>query len=174
MLFFHLSTSFMMTVIKVIFFSHMISCMWWGLSTTISTRAWLDDPLMVYDPLRYAPFQQQYIASLYWTVTTLTTTGYGDITPENNAEYVLNICIMVMGATVFGYVVANVSTLVQVHSSTCSFLSTIHTCVSYPLILSRHTSLLLSPPLLLPLRLVIQRTRSCSQQNHHRTFRIHE
>ena len=26
----------------------------------------------------------------------------------------LNICIMVMGATVFGYVVANVSTLVQV------------------------------------------------------------
>ena len=75
-------------MIKVIFFSHMISCMWWGLSISISTRAWLDDPLMVYDSLRYAPFQQQYIASLYWTVTTLTTTGYGDITPENNAEYV--------------------------------------------------------------------------------------
>ena len=128
-----------MTVIKVIFFSHMISCMWWGLSTTISTRAWLDDPLMVYDPLRYAPFQQQYIASLYWTVTTLTTTGYGDITPENNAEYVLNICIMVMGATVFGYVVANVSTLVQVHSSFSYIIHVpIHTlkysiyCYTYP------------------------------------------
>ena len=129
---FHIS--FMMTVIKVIFFSHMICCMWWGLSTTISTRAWLDDPLMVYDSLRYAPFQQQYIASLYWTVTTLTTTGYGDITPENNAEYVLNICIMVMGATVFGYVVANVSTLVQVPYPSL-LTSAILPCLPSPLIL---------------------------------------
>ena len=46
-------------------------------------------------------------------MTTLTTTGYGDIVPTNDSERVLNVFIMVVGATVFGYVVANVSTLVQ-------------------------------------------------------------
>ena len=86
----------MMTVVKVIFFSHMISCMWWGLSTTISSQGWLDNTLMVYDSLRNAPFQQQYIASLYWTVTTLTTTGYGDITPVNNAEYVSFLWLLLL------------------------------------------------------------------------------
>ena len=44
------------------------------------------------------------MASLYWTVTTLTTTGYGDIVPINDAERVLNVFIMVVGATVFGCV----------------------------------------------------------------------
>ena len=34
---------------------------------------------MVYEPLRDDPqhFVHQYVVSLYWTVTTLTTTGYG-------------------------------------------------------------------------------------------------
>ena len=53
------------------------------------------------------------MASLYWTITTLTTTGYGDIIPIDNKERIMNIAIMLVGATVFGYVVANISTIVQ-------------------------------------------------------------
>jgi hypothetical protein len=41
----------------VIFISHMICCMWWGLSQTISTETWADKAHLVYDTLGDAPFQ---------------------------------------------------------------------------------------------------------------------
>jgi CRP-like cAMP-binding protein len=100
------------TLIKVIFIAHLVCCMWWGLSTNLSTQAWYDNVAMVYVPLRDAPFKDQYVASLYWTITTLSTVGYGDIVSTGNEERVLTIFIMVLGATVFGYVVANVGTIV--------------------------------------------------------------
>ena len=104
--------SLMLTILQVLFISHMMCCMWWGLCTVLSEYAWYDDESMVYDVLRYASFQDQYIASLYWTITTLSTTGYGDIVPSNDKERILCIFIMVVGASVFGYVIANVAALV--------------------------------------------------------------
>ena len=55
------------------------------------------------------PFAEQYLASLYWAFTTMTTVGYGDITPQNSDEYIFASFMMIIGATVFGYVVGNVS-----------------------------------------------------------------
>ena len=42
-----------------------------------------------------------YVAALYFTVTTLTTTGYGDITLPGTWGRVLSILIMVVGVTLF-------------------------------------------------------------------------
>jgi hypothetical protein len=53
----------------------------------------------------------RYLAALYWAFTTMTTVGYGDIVPSNDTERVYSIFIMVMGATVFGYIVGSVSGL---------------------------------------------------------------
>jgi uncharacterized membrane protein YgcG len=49
----------------------------------------------------------RYIASLYWAFTTMTTIGYGDITPNPKAthELVVTILAEVIGTTVFAYVV---------------------------------------------------------------------
>jgi CRP-like cAMP-binding protein len=100
------------TILQVLLISHMVSCLWWGLSSTLSSSTWYDDTAMVYNSLRLASFRDQYIASLYFSVTTLTTTGYGDILPVNNEERIVAIFIMVVGASMFGYVVANVAVLV--------------------------------------------------------------
>lgn len=100
------------TILQVLLISHMVCCLWWGLCTAISTSTWYDDTAMVYDTLRLSPFSDQYIASLYFSITTLTTTGYGDIIPVNSEERIVAIFIMVIGASVFGYVVANVAVLV--------------------------------------------------------------
>ena len=60
---------------------HFISFVWWGLSSVMRGPSWIDDPSMVYaSNLRDGPLLDQYITSLYWAFTTLTTTGYGDIT----------------------------------------------------------------------------------------------
>jgi len=53
----------------------------------------------------------QYIAALYWAFTTMTTVGYGDIVAVSLAEKWYAVVIMMLGATVFGYILANIATL---------------------------------------------------------------
>ena len=43
----------------------------------------------------------------------MTTVGYGDITPFTEAEKVYAILMMVFGATLFAYVLANVATITE-------------------------------------------------------------
>lgn len=57
-----------------------------------------------------------YVASLYWAFTTMTTVGYGDITPQNDAERVYAIICMIVGATVFGYIIGSIAALAGMDS----------------------------------------------------------
>ncbi|GMH84089.1 hypothetical protein TL16_g09811 [Triparma laevis f. inornata] len=53
----------------------------------------------------------RYLVALYWAFTTMTTVGYGDVTPATDGERIYASLIMIMGATVFGYIVGSVSGL---------------------------------------------------------------
>ena len=57
-------------------------------------------------------FISNYINSMYWTITTLTTVGYGDITPEGNASKVFTMLVMLLGVAMYGLVIASISKLV--------------------------------------------------------------
>ncbi len=59
------------------------------------------------DPLTY------YNHALYWTITTLTTVGYGDITPTSNIGRVYTMAIMLVGAATYGIIIANFSRLIM-------------------------------------------------------------
>jgi voltage-gated potassium channel len=52
-----------------------------------------------------------YIQSLYFVVTTLTTVGYGDVTAATNAERLYVILIMLFGVGVYGYVIGNIASM---------------------------------------------------------------
>lgn len=56
---------------------------------------------------------KQYVASLYWSLVTMTTLGYGDITPANNIERLFCVWAMLLGACIFAYSVTNMCTLVH-------------------------------------------------------------
>lgn len=52
-----------------------------------------------------------YLDALYWTVTTLATVGYGDVTPATTAQTVYAMAVMLLGVGVYGFVIGNLATL---------------------------------------------------------------
>ena len=51
--------------------------------------------------------------SIYWAFTTMTTVGYGDIGATVTTEYIVVIFGMLVGASVFGYVIGNVTSMME-------------------------------------------------------------
>ena len=78
--------------ISVLVVVHILTCIW------VRFNPPLDHDLYTH-----------YIKSLYWTVTTLTTVGYGDITPTSNAARIFTMIVMFFGVGVYGLVIGNIS-----------------------------------------------------------------
>ena len=60
-------------------------------------------------PVDNVDFSTQYNMALYWTVSTLMTIGYGDITPTTNVGRLFTIFVMFLGVGLYGLVISNVS-----------------------------------------------------------------
>ena len=50
-----------------------------------------------------------YNKAIYWLITTIATVGYGDITPHTNGGRMYAMCIMILGATIWGILIASAS-----------------------------------------------------------------
>ncbi|KAL5729315.1 hypothetical protein ACHQM5_002286 [Ranunculus cassubicifolius] len=61
-----------------------------------------------------------YTYSIYWSITTVTTVGYGDLHAENTGEKVFNIFFMLFNIGLTAYLIGNMTNLV-VHSATQTF-----------------------------------------------------
>ena len=56
---------------------------------------------------------QIYITSLYYTVTTMTTVGYGDINGANTLERAISIMIMLIGVIAFSFATGSLSSILS-------------------------------------------------------------
>ncbi|TKG92015.1 cyclic nucleotide-binding domain-containing protein [Puteibacter caeruleilacunae] len=54
-------------------------------------------------------FITDYTNALYWTVTTITTVGYGDLTPVTNPQKIYAICVQLFGYGVFTFMIGAVA-----------------------------------------------------------------
>jgi CRP-like cAMP-binding protein len=99
---------------QVFFVGHLVACVLWGLSGVIVRTPWWGHEVeTVHPPMAGSSLFSQYILSLYWTFTIMSTVGYGDIYPTTTPERLLNIFVILLGASMFGYMIANVSSLIQ-------------------------------------------------------------
>ena len=100
-------------VAVILYLCHILGCLWFFLADTHEDKesTWL---------YHYnhgsgvdADVWTQYLYSVYWSLTTLTTVGYGDIVAKNDAERLYALCCMVIGAILFGYLMSTVADLLR-------------------------------------------------------------
>ncbi|XP_052200350.1 potassium channel AKT1-like [Diospyros lotus] len=95
------------------------------------------DPKRTWIGVAFGDFLQQslgmkYVTSIYWSITTLTTVGYGDLHPVNTREMVFVICYMFFNLGMTAYLIGNMTNLV-VHgtSKTREFRDTIQAASNF-------------------------------------------
>jgi general stress protein CsbA len=63
--------------------------------------------------LHFHGHQNHWLDAIYWCLTTVTTTGYGDITPQGTPDTILSIVVIIVGPIVFASVIAYIVTFIQ-------------------------------------------------------------
>ena len=89
---------------------HNLACLWFLVAKlqehSESTWVYIHD----YDT---APISEQYIACLYFIVTTITTVGYGDITSKNPAEQIFCILLMIIGVIAYSMTISSITNIMS-------------------------------------------------------------
>ncbi|KAM9840263.1 voltage-gated delayed rectifier potassium channel KCNH5-like [Aulostomus maculatus] len=114
--------------------AHWLACIWYSIgdyevidetTNTIKTDSWLYHLAMsIGTPYRYntsgtgqwegGPNKDTlYISSLYFTMTSLTTIGFGNIAPTTDGEKIFSVAMMMVGSLLYATIFGNVTTIFQ-------------------------------------------------------------
>uniref|UniRef100_A0A3P8XP34 Potassium voltage-gated channel, subfamily H (eag-related), member 5b n=1 Tax=Esox lucius TaxID=8010 RepID=A0A3P8XP34_ESOLU len=114
--------------------AHWLACIWYSIgdyevideaTNTIKTESWLYQlATSIGSPYRYntsgsgqwegGPSKDTlYISSLYFTMTSLTTIGFGNIAPTTDGEKIFSVAMMMVGSLLYATIFGNVTTIFQ-------------------------------------------------------------
>ena len=88
-----------------IILTYFLGCSWYA----ISKWNYHDDEVTFVNRYKLDDFDssRRLIICCYFALTTLSTVGYGDLTPSNNLEKVVGIIIMILGIAFFSFIMGN-------------------------------------------------------------------
>ena len=88
---------------------HIVTCMWVFVGFYDSTSAnWI-----TVGGYEDTDNMTLYIISLYWTVTTFTTVGYGDIVAINTSEKLFTVTVMTLGIIFYSYTISSITSVLS-------------------------------------------------------------
>jgi len=94
-------------VILITLFSHWLGCSWGMLADMSGDHSWLAD---LETRKRHGKLSRPfgvYFAAMHWAVMSLTSIGYGDITPQNDTEYLCCVFFMLIGGCIWAYIIGS-------------------------------------------------------------------
>ena len=89
--------------------AHWLACIWYFIGTIergadTTTIGWLDSlatqinqPYNTSDEMSGPDLKSKYVTALYFTLSSLTSVGFGNVSPNTNIEKIFSICIMLVG-----------------------------------------------------------------------------
>lgn len=97
----------------ILLISHLIACIWSFVSNpefdyNNSHETWIKAKKIV-DKEWYVT----YLYSFYWSIITVMTVGYGDITPQNEIETITAFTSILFGCMVFAYSINKIGSIIQ-------------------------------------------------------------
>ena len=119
--------------VVVLFTAHLIACLWHLVGGDEVIRGelvlgWISQewpqlaghiadgevvPTVVSNETLYneVAFSERYLVAVYWSITTLSTVGFGDVTPNTQNERIFNIFAMIFGCLMFATIIGTVSSV---------------------------------------------------------------
>ncbi|ETO20287.1 hypothetical protein RFI_16930, partial [Reticulomyxa filosa] len=98
----------LVVVFGMLFIAHIVGCGWYALGKRSGHYSWIDAKNYGRKPTKF-----MYIVSLYWAVVTLSTTGFGDITPQNEKETAFSTLVVFIGTCIFAYLIGQTGAFVS-------------------------------------------------------------
>lgn len=90
--------------------THVVACAWFF---TAAAQGYPDGNWAETAGIETAAPADQYVRSLYWTITTMTTVGFGDITPSRTTEYLVAMLVMLLGASLYAFLIGSIASLLS-------------------------------------------------------------
>ncbi|KAG2458942.1 KCNH7 protein, partial [Polypterus senegalus] len=105
--------------------AHWLACIWYAIGNV--ERPYLTHKIGWLDSLgqqigkRYnssdassgPSIKDKYVTALYFTFSSLTSVGFGNVSPNTNSEKIFSICVMLIGSLMYASIFGNVSAIIQ-------------------------------------------------------------
>nr|XP_020475083.1 potassium voltage-gated channel subfamily H member 2-like isoform X2 [Monopterus albus] len=102
--------------------AHWLACIWYAIGNVERNRSigWLhtlgdqlgkhyNDTIPGSGPC----IKDKYVTALYFTFSSLTSVGFGNVSPNTNSEKIFSICVMLIGSLMYASIFGNVSAIIQ-------------------------------------------------------------
>ncbi|XP_037544652.1 potassium voltage-gated channel subfamily H member 6a [Nematolebias whitei] len=109
--------------------AHWLACIWYAIGNMERTGSerlggmkigWLDnlaDQIGKHynssDRSSGPSIKDKYVTALYFTFSSLTSVGFGNVSPNTNPEKIFSICVMLIGSLMYASIFGNVSAIIQ-------------------------------------------------------------
>ncbi|XP_077978016.1 voltage-gated inwardly rectifying potassium channel KCNH6-like [Glandiceps talaboti] len=105
--------------------AHWLACIWYAIGNVERPMlkykiGWLDhlarqtnQPYFDNDTSSGPSLKSKYITALYFTFSSLTSVGFGNVSPNTNSEKIFSICVMLIGSLMYASIFGNVSAIIQ-------------------------------------------------------------
>ena len=93
--------------------AHIYACIWYAIGRSTSGASPESDSWISKSVKIHANWEELYISSIYFSLATMITVGYGDISPQNKSEAVWCIIGMLFGSMLFGYMMNKVGEILK-------------------------------------------------------------